>query len=418
MKTFFKIVFIVLAAPIISYFLISGVFHSLEYLKGEKYVTYLNANKTVLKDEFNFNEDFYKNQLFMAGEIHGYKKSPELDFKLLKHLNQKVGVKDYMVEVDYSQAYFLNEYLKTGNDSLINFALKEWLVLQGRGMKEYYDMWKNVYAYNNSLPHDKKIYVYGCDVLSDVEVCKSHLKRLLSLETYYELFGEIADLEDLVGKSESFKKDLELQDKVKLELNDNFPEFNHLINTILQTKAGKREPKIFANFKSILSMRNISTEPIFAFYGFAHTLQVPNKSGFKPLARLIKESELDCGKNMVSMNMIYQDSKTVFRSEWLPSFMRNGPIWSEIEFSYDSFLLFYVKGIKDLKRTSKPNSLTIYKMDEKNSPYLNSKRLMEYEMLLPFFKNQTIELQENFSAAEATQYLFFIRNSEAVTPLN
>lgn len=418
MKTFLKITICILLAPIISYYIILGVFNFSEYIKGEPYVSYLNAHKTVLNGDFNFAEDFYDHQLFMAGEIHGYQKSPELDYKLLKHLNKKVGVKDYMVEVDYSQAYFLNEYLKTGNDSLINYSLKNWLVLQGRGMKEYYDMWRNVYSYNKSLPENQKIYVYGCDVLSDETLAIEHLKRLVSPQIYQEIFGDVSNLEDLVKRTDIYKADKDLQAKLKDSLQGTYLEFNHLINTILQTKAGKREPKIFANFKSVLSLRNISTEPIFAFYGFAHTLQVPNKSGFKPLARLIKESGLECGKNMVSMNMIYQDSKTVLRSEWLPSIMRNGPIWSEIEFSYDSLLLFYVKGIKDLKRTSEPNSITIYKMDEKNSPYLNSKRLMEYEMILPFFKNQTIELQENFSAAEATQYLFFIRNSEAVTPLD
>ena len=43
-----------------------------------------------------------------------------------------------MVAVDYSQAYFLNRYLEAGDDVFLYKALEDWLVVQARKNREYY----------------------------------------------------------------------------------------------------------------------------------------------------------------------------------------------------------------------------------------------------------------------------------------
>jgi len=49
-----------------------------------------------------FDDAFYQHQLFLLGESHGVQKPQEVDFELLKHLNQKPGIRYYIDEVDDS----------------------------------------------------------------------------------------------------------------------------------------------------------------------------------------------------------------------------------------------------------------------------------------------------------------------------
>jgi hypothetical protein len=74
-----------------------------------------------------FERAFYRNQLFLLGEAHGFAAPQELDFQLLKHLNEKAGVTHYLAEVDYSQAHFLNEYLRTGDERLLRYVFDTWV---------------------------------------------------------------------------------------------------------------------------------------------------------------------------------------------------------------------------------------------------------------------------------------------------
>jgi hypothetical protein len=66
-----------------------------------------------------FDQEFYQNQVILLGETHGYQVPQELDFVILKHLNARAGVRNYLAEVDYCQAWFLNKYLRTGNENFL-----------------------------------------------------------------------------------------------------------------------------------------------------------------------------------------------------------------------------------------------------------------------------------------------------------
>ncbi|WP_216690549.1 hypothetical protein [Hymenobacter siberiensis] len=74
-----------------------------------------------------FDETFYDNQLFLLGEAHGVQRPQELDFALLKHLNQRAGVRTYVAEVDCAKAYYLNEYLRTGDAATLDLVFRSWL---------------------------------------------------------------------------------------------------------------------------------------------------------------------------------------------------------------------------------------------------------------------------------------------------
>ena len=54
--------------------------------------------------QVNQPEKFYANQLFLLGESHGVGRLQSLDFELLRHLNQRAGVRHYLAEVDCAKA--------------------------------------------------------------------------------------------------------------------------------------------------------------------------------------------------------------------------------------------------------------------------------------------------------------------------
>jgi len=408
LKKIFRFLNLAIAFILLTYCIYLGVFHIKEYVKGNIYIEYLEKNKTIFNKDFQLSKDFYSHQLFMIGEIHGTAKSPELDFKLFKHINENTVIKYYMAEVDFSQAYFLNKYLHTGKEELLKKALKTWLVVQARGNKDYYQKWKNLYNYNKQLPNDRKITVLGSDVLSDFELANQHLKILLcdnNLDT--SLFEKINNLESLVSVTNQY---------IKINNFNSNKELTHLFKTIIQTKDKGREAKIFDNFSKLIDLNKIQNQKIYMFYGFAHTLQEKLKNGFQPLAYRIKQSQLPMSLNLVSLNMCFQDSKMIIKSEGLPFYLKNGPLWSKLSLRYDSLLLFYLKGIKDLKRTSSSNTITFYKIDSDDSPYKNSNRLMDFTMILPFMKSQKIDILKNKVTSDYSNYIIFIRNSKAAQP--
>src|SRR5687768_10499945 len=72
------------------------------YLKKHMQEVSIGTNKFEI-----FDKAFYNSKVIMLGEVHGFAMPQELDFELLKHLNQKTGLTHYLAEVDQSQAYFL-----------------------------------------------------------------------------------------------------------------------------------------------------------------------------------------------------------------------------------------------------------------------------------------------------------------------
>ena len=79
-----------------------------------------------------FDQAFYQNKLFLLGESHGVQRAQEIDFALLRHLNQRAGVRTYLAEVDCAQAFYLNEYLRTGDEPTLTRVFASWVAGQAQ----------------------------------------------------------------------------------------------------------------------------------------------------------------------------------------------------------------------------------------------------------------------------------------------
>jgi hypothetical protein len=123
-----------------------------------------------------FDRKFYENQVFLLGESHGYHVPQALDFAMLKHLNAQAGVRYYLAEVDYCQAYFLNKYLNTGDESFLNTVFEPWINEAQWGSEEFYAKIKKIYQLNASLPAARRIRFLGVDKIQSVETVKAFLR--------------------------------------------------------------------------------------------------------------------------------------------------------------------------------------------------------------------------------------------------
>ena len=140
-----------------------------EYLKNNA------VNIDLCKPAFQFDEAFYSNDLFFFGFVHGSEKPQLLDFELLKDLHRN-KVRYYAPEVDFSLAYFLNEYLATGDESLLDFAVYyyQFRVPQDASI-EFKNKWKEIYELNAKQEKKDKITVIGTDFAYAHELSLTHL---------------------------------------------------------------------------------------------------------------------------------------------------------------------------------------------------------------------------------------------------
>ena len=126
-----------------------------------------------------FNDDFYKNQLFLLGETHGFKNAQVVDLALLKHLNQRVGVRHYIAEVDPTKAYYINQYLQTGQDSTLRLVFASWIAETMQWANaDFFRKIQAIRVYNQTLPKIKRIRFVGIDAVQDRPLIARQLLEL------------------------------------------------------------------------------------------------------------------------------------------------------------------------------------------------------------------------------------------------
>jgi len=342
-----KITFITLFAVIlifIAYLYISSKIF-LESKKKEN-ISYLSKNNVQVSgsiDEKLFDADFYKSQVFLLGEIHGYADNQTIDKEMLFFLNKKVGVKYYIAEMDSLVAKKLNAFLLENKKNKV--ALKEVVEtikqrIPQQSSQELFDKWSSVYDYNQSLADSLKITVIGID-----------------------------------------------------------KNFN-------DESKSSRDVAMVTNFKNAIKKMNIENEKFYGLFGFFHTLQKKTELGRETLAQGLKESGIK-----VSSFVSY----TIDSEMYLPKNPQfPTPEDEKVDWLNADGPLMLVKGINDLKEVSKPNAITLFKLDAKNSPYLKSQNLVTVKSRA--FGENIVPLKDA-SVNDYFQYVFLLRNSKALTKL-
>jgi hypothetical protein len=314
--------------------------------KDDDNISYLSKNKVQIGtfiDEKLFDDEFYKSQVFLLGEIHGYADNQKIDQEMLFFLNKKVGVKYYIAEMDSLTAKKLNIFLfeKQKNKAILKEVVESVKKrIPQQASQELFDKWDAIYDYNQKLADSLKITVIGIDKNFD--------------------------------------------DKSK----------------------GSRDEAMVSNFKNAIQKMHLENEKFYGLFGFFHTLQKKTESGRATFAAGLKDS----GVKVTSLVSYTIDSEMYLPKT--PQFPT--PENEKVDWINADGPLMLVKGINDLKELSKPESITLFKLNAKNSPYLKSQNLITVKSRA--FGENIVPLKDA-SVTDYFQYAFLLRNSKALTKL-
>ncbi|GAB3807554.1 hypothetical protein GCM10028819_44650 [Spirosoma humi] len=378
-------------------------------------------------DEFHlFDEAFYQNQLFLLGESHGVAKPQEVDLRFLTHLNKRVGVRYYIAEVDASQAYYLNQYLATGNQATLTKVFRLWVVQQAQwANKEYRHKIEAIRDLNQTLPQNRQIQFVGIDRIQDKTLVAEHLSALLGKHERSPFAQPLADsliAQLAANRPDSVAAGTALTWLANWASNDaattafwgkDAEALHHLLANVVYLKAIRsREVTIFTNFKAILP--SLKQEKLYGFWGFFHVLQSPLKVGVKPFACQVKESDLYLHDKIVSITFSYLDSYTMTPTRFMPPFLQDkGKAFTRVDkFNNDSDLM-KSEGIATIRPITNPHSVTLFALDRPGSFARQMPIRITYGAAMP----QKLEFNPALPMTSYFQYLLLVRDSDMTTPL-
>ena len=413
MKKIFKFIFKGLIGITLLSIIIYYSFLGWEYYSGRKYVDYLSSNTETVEidDSFSYelmNQDIEQSKLILVGEIHGLDEPAKFDIHFFKHLYHNYGVRTYIAELDYAQANLMNTYLETGNDSLLHFILKNWIVIQGRHNKDYFDKYRAFHKFYQQLSENDKFKFIGVDKIQDWNVMTSFINQLSDIDStlkpiIYENDTVITKLHERVNHLISL---VDLDPKIRFEL-------DHLLKNIkYKEEKIRRETVMFQNFHDVYEEFNLRSEKVYGYFGVFHVFQY-RIDGKHPFASQIRQSDLGLKDKILSMNFLFTDSYMVMDSKMLPEFMRDEGKYSKIPISSDNIWFMYIYGIRDFKRVTEENHKSLIKMNGDENPYKNSGRLTKTFQIFPVVP--TFEMTDK--GKPYIQYTIFVRNSDWAEPI-
>jgi len=169
---------------------------------------------------------------------------------------------------------------------------------------------------------------------------------------------------------------------------------------------GSRDEAMVVNFENSIKKRHLENEKFYGLFGYFHTLQKKTESGRATFAAGLKDS----GVKVTSLVSYTIDSEMYLPKN--PQFPT--PENEKVDWLNADGPLMLVKGINDLKELSKPEAITLFKLNTKNSPYLKSQNLITVKSRV--FGENIVPL-EDASVTDYFQYVFLLRNSTALTKL-
>jgi len=375
-----------------------------------------------------FDDRFYANQLFLLGESHGVQKPQEVDLALLKHLNQRIGVRYYIAEVDYTKAYFLNQYLQTGADSTLMKVFRSWINERAQwGNRDFFRKIQKIRALNQTLPAERRIRFVGIDAIHDKPLVAEHIAALIQEKSLPEGGKALADavMSRLHRQKDTTAAEAALhwlagvqkgEAAYRNALGAATDDLMHLLTTIGYPKTIKyREAIIVANFKTLFRKLGLEREKLYGFWGFWHVLQGPTNRPVLPMAAQLRRSDLPIHDRIVSITFSYVACYTMVPTQYLPPFWqeKNKAFTRLDKFNNDGPMMI-TEGIEEMKAQSKPNSLTLFGLDYPGSPFRETPITVQYEPYMP--ESQKLAFDAKLPTTDYFQYIILVRNSDMTEP--
>ncbi|MEM8526534.1 MAG: hypothetical protein AAGG68_17965 [Bacteroidota bacterium] len=401
------------------------------------------------------NSKVAESDLIFFGFIHGCAVPQELDFQLLEYFVKQQGLKYYAPEVDYSQAYFLNRYLQSGEEAILDFVLYFYAKrVPQDASTQLRQKWKKIYELNRSLAADQKLHIIGTDFpSSDIRIAITHLAHLIGDQaTGNEMLDSLKLYENLIVEDRriwSGKPAMEIAKKYggytmdyvypidsKWNFSNRFfdyylanqdtvlsilKQFDENAADILNERAKKREDHIFENFKHKIIPLIEQGEQVYANFGYAHIHQAPIYSRCY-LACKIKEKF----PAITVSSILGLLAKSKALKHWKvkkggPFTTDRGLVFNKMELkgyktsaSYDGHGFFeQLLGVKQLIKASADKEILLLDLDRSNSPFAQSPYLVDYKI-----GGRHTNIDPNSNTLQYFQYVILMQHSEANVPLN
>jgi len=404
-------------------FLLLFAFLSIQLFAQNK-LDYLAENRMDLtSNDFSFPQTDFN--LIGFGAYHGSAKTYEVELNLIKALKKQDLLDYYVIEANYSQAFYFQEYLNTGDEKLLKeLTLAFSTIVSQEGTIETFNHWKNLRAIHLENPN-RPILVLGCDVVNEY---KFPLKHILSLTKDDSSWKERENLKKAIEQDtidfsiwntnlnntvKSFVKDY-LLNKNKYENQISEKEiFEYIITTINYNfeEHREREKIIFDNYLVLYSLFDLADKKQFAKYGFSHVQKFPEDKYPSFFTRLIENKVYDRSKVITIMG--YLTNSEVL---WDKVYDKNGDYKSftkKAGFGIGDYWKEYFKGIKYLKKR-KLSDKTLFRLNKEYSPYAEDADLVEVKM---FLKRSNKTQLKGKNTLRFIDYAVLISNSKAQIPL-
>lgn len=245
---------------------------------------------------FRFPSSFYENRLFLLAESHGSAAPQVIDLELLAHLNDRIGLTDYVAEVDPVQGDRLNQYLETGDEAVLDRVFDHWTAVGAQwGNRSFEDKIRGIRGLNQRLPAERRIRFIGVDAIHDWGLLRDWiLERGGSIDT---ASWDAGDLKVRAGLAVTALED-RASDPVGLRLVD-----------LLRRLAidNHRETAIFETYAYAVRSGELGDRPAYGLWGMFHAMQGP-VNGVLPFAARVDRSDLSARDRVVTIAALSLDS--------------------------------------------------------------------------------------------------------------
>lgn len=402
-------------------------------LFAQKIDTYLKNNSIDITNDIKtgpvLDQDFFNHQIFLLGESHGVQKPQEIDFNFLKLLNSKAGVHTYVAEIDFAKAYFLNQYLASGDEKLIDTVFADWVKQDAQwANKEFQDKIRKIRSLNLTLSKKDRITFAGIDKIQNTLLVADYFDALFRTKPFSSYKAQFSPLSRLLRGSAgdslvvaAAKKLLTDVRAGKLDSLDPANKFvlEYALKNCAQGNAKRRETVLFENFKHCYQKLNWKKQKLYGFFGFFHVLQAKTNTGKGTsfVTMLLNDSDLNLKGKIASIGFMFVASKMIFPNAFIPEQWRDkGKHYTAVDkFNYDGPITTF-NFIEDFKSVGKPNATTLIRLDGIGSVFTKQPIVVKYNDLMPAEQRMTFD-EPGKNAANYFQYVILVRNSPAVTPI-
>lgn len=343
---------------------------------------------------FDFPTAFYENRLFLLAESHGSAAPQRLDLDLLTHLNARIGLRDYVAEVDPVQGDQLNAYLDTGNEALLKRVFDHWTRTGAQwGNTAFEDKVRGVRALNQTLPAERRVRFIGVDSIHDWAL----------LKTWVEARGGTLD-ESAWTSGDARAKAAQALAALQGRASDAVG--RRLTDLLRRLSADThRETAIFETYAWAVRSGELGDRPAYGLWGMFHAMQGP-VNGAAPFAARVDQSDLSSRAKVVTIAILSLDSAVQIpvptpegvRRLRLTDFNIDGPFVK-------------VQGAATLRAASKPDRILIFNPAGEGSPIGNGDF-----MTIRTSVGQDFTLDPAIPASDYAQYIGVFRGSDWAPP--